>query len=101
MFTPELTLIVINATIIFIAYFLIYPKFCGSSINKITVNDCLATAIALFCAGNLYWESNQEFSILFTTVNWFWFSLLTYAVMEIPMMVWYFKKYNVLASLDP
>lgn len=96
---PELQIITINIAIILIGYFLVYPKFCDSSLNKIMANDVLASAIVLIIAGSMYWGSGQEFSLVFVSVNWFWFTLLSYATIEIPFMLWYFKKHDVWSSI--
>lgn len=96
---PELFVITVNAVVIVIAYFLIYPRFCGANGYKIAVNDVMATAIPLLITGLSFWGSGISFSILIATVNWFWFTLITYFLMEIPFMLWYFRKYNIWDSL--
>lgn len=98
---PEFTIILTNLIIVLIAYLLIYPKFAGSDGHKIATNDLLATTLSLTVAGSLFWGSGHEFSAYFFTLNWFWFALLTHALIEIPFMLWYFKKHNVWASFKP
>lgn len=96
--SPELIVLAINIIVILIAYFLVYPKYCGSDINKIAINDMLASGIPLLSAGTIFWGTGHEFSLLFFSVNWFWFTLLTYAIIEMPLMFWYAKKHNVWSS---
>ncbi|MCP3675807.1 MAG: hypothetical protein GY829_15250 [Gammaproteobacteria bacterium] len=96
----ELIIIVLNSIVITIAYFVIYPRFCGSDGNKIAKNDVIASAIPLVVVGSVYWGTGQEFSMLFFTLNWFWFTLLSYAIIEIPLMLWYFQKNNVWSSFN-
>lgn len=95
---PELFILLLNGFIIAIAYFYVYPRFCGSDGTKIAVNDLFASGIPLLIAGLLFWDSRVEFSLIITTTNWFWFTFLTYMIMEIPLMQWYFKKHNVWES---
>lgn len=97
---PELFVVVLNVSIITIAYFLVYPKFCGSDGNKIAVNDIFASSISLLIVGSMYWGSGIEFNLIFTDVNWFWFTLITYMIIEIPLMLWYFKKHDVWSTFD-
>ena len=99
--SPEFFVIVVNLTIIFIAYFLIYPVLCGSSWNKSAINDFYATVISLLIVGFKYWGAGVEFDILFASLNWFWFALLTYFFIEIPLMLWYFNKHDVWQSFKP
>jgi len=92
---PELSILTLNVVVIAIAYSLIYPKFCGADLGKIAKNDLVATGLVLLIAGSVYWGTGEEFSLIFFSVNWFWFAFITYALIEIPIMVWYFKKHNV------
>lgn len=91
----ELGIFSLNFIIVLVAYFLIYPKVAGSDINKISINDFFASVISLCIVGSVYWGTEQQFNALFMSVNWFWFTLITYAVIEIPFMIWYFKKHKV------
>jgi hypothetical protein len=99
--SPELFVVALNFTLIATTYFWFYPKFCGSDVNKIIINDFLASATAVFIVGLLYWDSATEFNMFFTTANWFWFTLITYLIIETPLMLRYFKKYDVWSTFDP
>ncbi len=95
----EFLIIVLNAAIAFVAYLSVYPKLAGSNINKIAYCDLFATGLALFIVGSSYWGSEQRFNLILVDVNWFWFTLLSYFIIEIPFIVWYFKKHKV--TLNP
>jgi len=92
---PELILLLLNAIIIGLSYLIIYPRVAGANINKILINDVIATTCALLVAGSMFWGADVQFNIILGDLNWFWFALLSYAALEIPMMLWYFKKHNV------
>jgi hypothetical protein len=92
---PELVIIALNTALILIAYLYVYPKRAGSDANKIANHDLVASSLSIFIAGSMYWGSGYEFNAILTSLNWFWFALLTYALLEIPFVVWYWKKYNV------
>jgi len=93
--SPEQTVLLLNAIVIFIAYAFIYPRVAGNNFNKITGHDVVASSIVLITSGSLYWNSAIEFNLLITNVNWFWFTLITFGVIEIPVLVWYIKRYQV------
>ena len=95
MVSMEFSVIVLNAIIILVAYLSVYPKLAGNSFNKIAFYDLFASGLALTIVGSKYWGSGQQFSLLVADVNWFWFTLITYGIIEIPVMLWYFKKNNV------
>lgn len=101
MTSPELAIILLNLVIVLVAYFSIYPKLAGNDFYKISLYDLLTSSFALFVVGYHYWGSAQEFNLFLFSTNWFWFTLLTYAVIEIPIMVWYFKKQKVKLPIKP
>ncbi|MEW6992637.1 hypothetical protein AADZ91_18420 [Colwelliaceae bacterium 6441] len=92
---PELSIILLNLVIILVAYLSIYPKVAGSSFNKISFYDLFASGFALLVVGINYWGSGQEFNLLISSTNWFWFTFITYGAIEVPIMIWYFKKQKV------
>lgn len=100
MLSPEQIILSLNVIVIAIAYSFVYPRFCGFDINKIAKNDLVATGLVLLISGTLYWETGQEFSLIFFSVNWFWFAFITYLLLELPIVIWYVKKYNVFDMQD-
>ncbi len=92
---PELYILIINIIIVFIQYFVVFPRFAKNDINKLTINDIIASLISLIVAGYFFYGTGYEFNIIFTTVNWFSFSLITYLLLEIPIAIWYVKKNKV------
>lgn len=90
--SPELSIIFLNLVIVLVAYLSIYPKLAGNNFNKISFYDIFTTGFSLLVVGFNYWGSGYEFNLLVSNVNWFWFTLVTYGVIEIPVAIWYFKK---------
>ncbi|OIQ48025.1 MAG: hypothetical protein BM565_03400 [Gammaproteobacteria bacterium MedPE] len=95
MLSPEQTVLLLNVIVVFLGYFVIYPRVAGNNFTKITGHDLIATGIVLMTSASIYYGSGTEFNLLITQVNWFWFTLLTYAAIEIPVLLWYMKKHNV------
>jgi len=93
--SPEATIIVINAMLTLVAYFVVYPKLVGDDVNKLLGYDMVVTALALGIAGYLFWNSGIRFSIFVADVNWFWFALITYALLETPLLLGYMKQRNM------
>lgn len=92
----ELMIIALNTVILLVAYLLVYPKVAGTDINKIAFFDIFASGFALLIVGVKYWDSGQVFNLAFmqltTQVNWFWFTFISYALLEIPIALWYFRS---------
>ncbi|MBU2892856.1 hypothetical protein KO495_05905 [Colwellia sp. D2M02] len=93
--SPELSILLLNLVIVLVAYLSVYPKLAGNSFNKISFYDMFTSGFALLVVGLNYWGSGHEFSLLTFNVNWFWFTLVTYGAIEIPIAIWYFKKQDV------
>lgn len=95
MVTPEFAIILLNLMIILVAYLSIYPKLAGSNFNKISFYDLFTSGFSFFVVGLNYFGSGHEFNLLINHVNWFWFTLITYGAIEIPIAIWYLKKHKV------
>ncbi|MFC0348253.1 hypothetical protein [Undibacterium danionis] len=93
--SPELAVLGLNVVIVLLAYLSVYPTLAGNQIHKIAAYDTLTSSIALAIVGYHFWESPYQFNLLIADVNWFWFTLISYGVIEIPLMLWYFKKHQV------
>ena len=70
---PELMLLAINALIVLVAYFFIYPKYCGQNVSRMIQYDLLLSVLALVIAANLFWGSQYAFQFFQWEMNWFWF----------------------------
>lgn len=92
---PELSIIGLNSIILLVAYLSVYPKVAGNNFNKIAFYDLFISGFSLAVVGLNYWGSGYLFNVYFTKVNWFWFTSITYGLIEIPMMIWYFKTHKV------
>lgn len=90
--SAEMSIILLNVVIVALVYFWVYPKVAGSNLNKVALYDCVASGLALMIVGSKYWGSDIHFEFLIFKLNWFWFTLLSYGVIELPIALWYFKK---------
>jgi hypothetical protein len=89
--SAELSILLLNAVIIIIAYLHVYPKIAGKDINKVAIYDCIASGLAIGIVASKYWGSDAYLEFLFMELNWFWFTLLSYSVIEVPVALWYFR----------
>ncbi len=90
--SAELSIVLLNVVIIMIAYFSVYPKIAGKDINKVALYDCIASGLAITIVASKYWGTDAYFEFLFMQLNWFWFTLISYSVIEIPLALWYFRE---------
>ncbi|MGS0682810.1 hypothetical protein ACVBIL_16855 [Shewanella sp. 125m-7] len=92
---PELSIITLIAIVIAMSYLSIYPKVAGSDINRLLWSDIGISAFVLTLVGIKYWGTGHEFSLLMFDTNWFWFTLIMYATIEVPAAMWYAQKHNI------
>jgi hypothetical protein len=90
--SAELSILLLNIVIIIVAYLLIYPKLAGQDINKVALYDCVTSGFAITIVASKYWGEGVQFEFLFMELNWFWFTLLSYSVIEVPIALWYFRE---------
>ena len=92
---PELAILFINFTLIVFAYFLIYPRFVKDNTARLIKFDIIISLFALFLAGVLFYGSGTSFNFIFFDGNWFWFSLLTFAILEMFYFFSYIKRFQI------
>lgn len=94
---PEAQILLINAALLLVAYQLIYPSIRGITPMGMAKIDLLFSGLGLAIAGWLFWGEGIRFSILLFSTNWAVFSILTMALMEIPLFLWFCRE----RGLDP
>jgi hypothetical protein len=60
------------------------------------MNDLIASGLSLAVVGASYWGSGERFDLLLFEVGWFGFTLLSFRPTELPLFVWYARRYRVL-----
>ena len=98
--SPEWLVVSLNLIVIAVAYLAIYPRFVGSDLRRLVQNDLVASLVALSVVGSLYWGSDQRFDLFVFTLNWFWFTILSFALLESPFALWYMRRYRILDRRD-
>ena len=91
----ELSIIAPVLVVVVGCYLSIYPKIAGNNLNKLALCDLGFSAFVYVLVGLKYWGTGYEFSLLLFSTNWFWFTFIVYAAIELPFFIWYCKKYNV------
>jgi len=93
--SPETQLLILVGLILAVAYLGIFPTLEDKSLNKIMVIDIGLTILALIVAGAWFWGSGVSFTLLFVETNWFIFTLLSYALIEVPLFLAFAKKHGI------
>ncbi|MCG7535404.1 hypothetical protein [Pseudoalteromonas sp. OOF1S-7] len=91
----ELKVTLLNVIILCLAYFVIYPRYAGSDLKKVSIQDLIATLVSLAIVGSVYYGSGLAFSLILFEVNWAWFTIITFTLIELPLCYWYAKRHGV------
>ncbi len=91
----ELAIFSLNLAILLIAYYYFYPKFAKNNINKMALYDIAISILSILIVGGLFWGKGLEFNLIFFKANWFWFTFISFLVIELPLFAAYCKKYNI------
>lgn len=93
--SPEGLILTINLLIATMAYMLIHPRTAGADLHKLTMSDLGATMTSVIVSGYLFWGRGVDFSMGLFSLNWFWFAVLSYFIIEIPFALWYMKRFGI------
>ncbi|MGB0446275.1 MAG: hypothetical protein ACPHW0_08065 [Pseudomonadales bacterium] len=98
----ELTIIALNFVVIFSAYFFVYPKYCGANGYRIAFFDLILKNLVFLISASLFWDEggaffwgiDKRFSLLIFSVNWFWFTFITYLIIDSLFSLWFYNKHK-------
>ncbi|MCC5988470.1 MAG: hypothetical protein JJT95_12375 [Pararhodobacter sp.] len=93
--TPELQILIINATCLAVGYLGIYPSLVPRGLVALALADLGVCAVAIGTAGLLFWGSGTGFSLIVAEVNWFVFSLLTLIAMEAALFPRFARRHGI------
>ncbi len=86
---PTLLILAINSTLIIGCYLWYFPCFVRDNVKKLLLVDSLCSIGSVIIAGFLFIGKGFEFSLLGWEMNWFWFALMSYFLIELPFSMVY------------
>lgn len=89
---PVVTVLVTNVALLTLAYRWLYPRYAGANMTRLAVLDLAMSALSLVAMGLVFAGSGERFRLVFFDTNWFVFTLLTYAIFEIPLYLSYHRR---------
>ncbi|MEO1641131.1 MAG: hypothetical protein AAFU41_17985 [Pseudomonadota bacterium] len=93
--SPEGQVLIIVGAILGVAYFGIFPTLEKKTINRLMALDLGLMLLALLTVGGLFSGTGVRFNLLFTEVGWVMFTVVTYALIEIPLFLRFAKKHGI------
>lgn len=91
----------VNLTVIVLGYLVVYPRFAGTDLRRLVVNDLLASLVALGVVGYAFAGSGQSFTLVAFEVGWLPFTLLTFFALETPFFFWYCRRHGIAPDRPP
>jgi len=95
---PELQVLAIVGCCLLVAYFGIFPALRPLTLRRMALTDLGVGATALGTVAALFWGSGQGFRLFLFETNWFWFALVSFVVIEVPLFLWFLRRHGL--SLD-
>lgn len=93
--TPEVQILILNGLILAVAYLGIFPTLEQKTLNRMMAIDFVLTAVALAVAGAWFWGTGVTFTLLLFETNWFMFTLVCFALLEIPLFLRFAKAHGI------
>lgn len=73
------------------AYLVIYPKYAASDVKRLAWLDVAVGAALLAVLAPFYWGKPNDFTFIAFDTNWWIFTILTYAILELPLFFLYVR----------
>lgn len=93
--TPEVTVLLINAAGLALAYGLIYPRLLPITLGRMMLADGVITAVLVGLSAALFWGSGTQFWLFGWHVGSVVFALITLIIIEAPLFSWFTKKHDI------
>lgn len=87
----EISILLVNLIALSAAYLYIYPKFAGNDVRKLAWLDTAVGASVLVLLAPFNWNSQNDYTLFVADFNWWIFSILVYALIELPLFFLYVK----------
>ena len=92
---PEAQILILIGIILAVAYLGIFPTLQEKTINKLMGIDLALNVLALIVAGAWFWGTDVTFTLVFYETNWVIFTIVCYALIEIPLFLNFAKKHGI------
>ena len=87
----ELSIVIVNVIALAVAYLYLYPKFAGNDVKRLAWLDTGLGACVLLVIAPFNWGSPSDYKFFAFDTNWWIFSILSYALLELPLFYFYVK----------
>lgn len=87
----EIQIIIAALVTLAIAYLFVYPRFAKDDVKRMAWLDVAVGAMLLGVLAPFYWSSEEDFTFFAFDTNWWIFTILVYALLELPLFYLYVK----------
>ncbi|WP_106159722.1 hypothetical protein [Hasllibacter halocynthiae] len=78
-----------------VAYGGLYPALREKTLPAMIRIDLVCGTLALLVAGLLFAGGGTGFSLVLLDVPWWAFSVLTFAILEVPFFLWFVRRHDL------
>lgn len=87
----EIQIIIAALVTLAIAYLFVYPRFAKDDVNRMAWLDVAVGAMLLGVLAPFYWSGEENFTFFTFDTNWWIFTILVYALLEMPLFFLYIR----------
>lgn len=87
----EFSIVLVNISALLLAYLFVYPKFASNDVRRMAWLDIAVGATVLTILAPFNWNSSNDYTFFVFELNWWIFTIVTYALLELPLFFFYVK----------
>ncbi len=88
---PEIQITIAALVTLVVAYLFVYPRFSRDDVKKLAWLDMAVGVGLLAILAPFYWGSPADFTLFAFDTSWWIFTMLVYAILEIPLFFFYVR----------
>jgi len=92
----ELVILTVNLLVLSFAYYWLFDRLEAYDLGRLSRYDLMTSLTSIGIAGALFYGSGVVFHLFGGETNWFWYSAITYLLIEIPFAYGYMRRHGIL-----
>ncbi len=92
----ELVILTVNILVLGFAYHWLFERLEAYDLSRLSRYDLITSLSSIGIAGVLFYGTSVPFHLFGGETNWFWYSAVTYLLIEIPFAYGYMRRHGMI-----
>ncbi len=92
----ELVILTVNTLVLSFAYHWLFDRLEAYDLGRLSRYDLVTSLSSVGIAGVLFYGTHIPFHLFGGETNWFWYSAVTYLLIEIPFAYSYMRRHGIM-----